>query len=107
MEGKIVFGVNPYREICTLHLAGNMLIDKDAVLRYAHATARHAKATVELMKARLEEDAAARAEGRPGDVGLSAAFQRASILANERDELQTKNAELDDEIEEYERQLQA
>ena len=43
MEGKIVFGVNPYREICTLHLAGNMLIDKDAVLRYAHAAARHAK----------------------------------------------------------------
>ena len=28
MDGKIVFGVNPYREICTLHLAGNMLIDK-------------------------------------------------------------------------------
>ena len=64
-----------YREICTLHLAGNMLIDKDAVLRYAHAAARHAKATVELIKARLEEDAAARAEGRAGDVGLSAAFQ--------------------------------
>lgn len=30
MDGKIVFGVNPYREICTLHLAGNMLIDKVA-----------------------------------------------------------------------------
>ena len=28
-------------------------------------------------------------------------------MANERDELQTKNAELDDEITEYERQLQA
>ena len=94
MEGKIVFGVNPYREICTLHLAGNMLIDKDAVLRYAHAAARHAKATVELMKARLEEDAAARAEGRPGDVGLSAAFQRASILANERDEQRVEIARM-------------
>jgi exosome complex component RRP45 len=33
MDGKIVFGVNPYREICTLHLAGNMLIDKDVVIR--------------------------------------------------------------------------
>ena len=50
---------------------------KDAVLRYAHAAARHAKATVDLIKARLEEDAAARAEGRPADVGLSAAFQKA------------------------------
>ena len=44
------------------------------------------KATVDLIKARLEEDAAARAEGRKGEVGLSAAFQRASILASERDE---------------------
>ena len=28
MDGKLVFGVNPYREICTLHLAGQLLIDK-------------------------------------------------------------------------------
>jgi exosome complex RNA-binding protein Rrp42 (RNase PH superfamily) len=28
MSGKMVLGVNPYREICTLHLAGQMLIDK-------------------------------------------------------------------------------
>ncbi len=28
MDGKIVFGVNSYREICTLHLAGKMIIDK-------------------------------------------------------------------------------
>ena len=83
-----------YREICTLHLAGNMLIDKDAVLRYAHAAARHAKATVELIKARLEEDAAARAEGRAGDVGLSAAFQRASILASQRDEQRVEVARM-------------
>ena len=44
------------------------------------------KTTVDLIKARLEEDAAARAEGRKGEVGLSAAFQRASILASERDQ---------------------
>ena len=28
MAGKLVIGVNPYREVCTLHLAGEMLIDK-------------------------------------------------------------------------------
>ena len=28
MDGKLVVGVNPYKEICTLHLAGNMLINK-------------------------------------------------------------------------------
>ena len=50
MEGKIVFGVNPYREICTLHLAGNMLIDKDAVLRYAHAAARPTARNISSMR---------------------------------------------------------
>ena len=73
-----------YREICTLHLAGNMLIDKDAVLRYAHAAARHAKATVELIKARLEEDAAARAEGRAGDVGAQSKERKGSNFAAQR-----------------------
>ena len=28
MNGKLVLGVNPYREICTLHLAGQILIEK-------------------------------------------------------------------------------
>ncbi len=28
MAGKLVFGANPYREVCTLHLAGDLLIDK-------------------------------------------------------------------------------
>jgi len=28
MTGKLVVGANPHREICALHLAGNMLVDK-------------------------------------------------------------------------------
>ena len=28
MDGKLVLGINPYKEICTLHLAGQMIIDK-------------------------------------------------------------------------------
>jgi len=28
MDGKLVLGINPYKEICTLHLAGKMIIDK-------------------------------------------------------------------------------
>jgi len=28
MNGKLVLGVNPYREICTLHMAGQMVIEK-------------------------------------------------------------------------------
>ena len=28
MDGKLVLGMNPYKEICTLHLAGKMIIDK-------------------------------------------------------------------------------
>ena len=28
MDGKLVLGINPYKEICLLHLAGKMIIDK-------------------------------------------------------------------------------
>ena len=32
MDGKLVIGINPYKEICTLHLAGQMIIDKVTLL---------------------------------------------------------------------------
>ena len=32
MDGKLVLGINPYREICTLHLAGHMLISKAGLI---------------------------------------------------------------------------
>ena len=32
MDGKMVIGMNKHREICTLHMAGSMLLLKDQVL---------------------------------------------------------------------------
>ena len=39
LQGKMVLGVNAYREICTLHLAGQILVDKKLVLRLAAISA--------------------------------------------------------------------
>ena len=36
MDGKLVLGINPYKEICTLHLAGKMIIDKVWKLMMLH-----------------------------------------------------------------------
>ncbi len=80
MAGKLVVGANPYREICTLHLAGDLLIDKviqrfllkvsvlltfiyfskTVVLRHARSAGDYAKSTVDLIKSRLATDNEAR-----------------------------------------------
>jgi hypothetical protein len=49
----MVVGVNAYREICTLHLAGQILVDKKLVLRLSHAAADKAKKIVDKIKAVL------------------------------------------------------
>ena len=85
MTGKIVFGVNPYREICTLHLAGQMMVDKSVVLRYAHKASQRAKDVVDLIKARLAEDEETRKND--GDV-RGFAVDEAGILSSRMEEMQ-------------------
>lgn len=77
MQGKMVLGVNAYREICTLHLAGQILVDKKLVLRLANTAAEKAKRVVERIKAALaaHEEAIKNRTGR----GF-AAKNRANVL---------------------------
>ena len=83
MDGKIVLGMNPYKEICTLHLAGKMLIDKSVVLKLTHSAAENAKVNVEFIKKALERDNTARQTGQ--ELGLVHSMKRLdSILNNER-----------------------
>ena len=44
--GKMVIGVNAYREVCTLHLAGQVMIDQRLVLRLARTAADKSKSVV-------------------------------------------------------------
>jgi hypothetical protein len=62
----MVLGVNAYREICTLHLAGQILVDKKLVLRLANTAADKAKKIVDKIKAALaaNEEAAKSRAGR-------------------------------------------
>ena len=83
MDGKIVLGMNPYKEICTLHLAGKMLIDKSVVLKLTHSAAENAKVNVDFIKKSLERDENARQTGQ--ELGLVHSMKRLdSILNNER-----------------------
>jgi len=78
MQGKMVLGVNAYREICTLHLAGQVIINKGLVLKLAAIAADKAKKVVEMIKACLAEDEKARKSHGPR--GFAAALRKKSIL---------------------------
>ena len=83
MDGKIVLGMNPYKEICTLHLAGKMLIEKSVVLKLVNSAAENAKTNVEIIKRALERDESLRSTGQ--ELGLVNSMKRLdSILNNER-----------------------
>ena len=83
MDGKIVLGMNPYKEVCTLHLAGKMLIDKTVVLRLTNSAFENAKIAVELIKNAIFKDEQIRKSG--GELGLVHSMKRLeSILNNER-----------------------
>uniref|UniRef100_A0A0K2UJT2 Exosome complex component RRP45 n=1 Tax=Lepeophtheirus salmonis TaxID=72036 RepID=A0A0K2UJT2_LEPSM len=60
MDGKVVLGMNPYREICALHLAGQKLVDKRLVLQLASKAAEYAKNIVNKLKNELKLDEKAR-----------------------------------------------
>jgi len=86
MLGKMVLGVNVYREICTLHLAGQVIIDKGLVLRLAHMAAEKSKKVVEQIKHCLAKEEELRKSG--GGRGFSAALRTQSILSNSAEKKQ-------------------
>jgi len=78
--GKMVLGVNGYREICTLHLAGQILVDKSLVIRLANTAAEKAKKMVDKIKKSLAQDEETRKNKGPR--GFAAKNRNNSILHN-------------------------
>ena len=76
----MVIGVNAYREVCTLHLAGQVIIDKKLVLRLSHAAADKSKKIVEKIKQSLKEEEERRKKGIIR--GYAGALKSRSILQN-------------------------
>jgi hypothetical protein len=109
MDGKLVLGMNPYKEICTLHLAGKMIIDKAFVVGLAHKAVDHAKDTADRLKNALARDELARKEtaasressGQTPDIGLASILKNGSIGSNQSNtELAKKIMRIDTEIHE-------
>jgi len=80
MGGKMVIGVNAYREVCTLHLAGQVLVDKKLVLRLTNTAAEKAKKIVEKIKQSLAKEEELRKSGAPR--GYAASIRALSIMQN-------------------------
>ena len=60
-DGKLVLGLNAYRELCTLQITGNgVFITKEAVLSSANVAAARAVEMVTALKESLTADAAER-----------------------------------------------
>ena len=76
----MVIGVNVYREICTLHLAGQVLVDKKLVIKLTNTAAEKAKKIVEKVKESLARDEEKRKSG--AGRGFAAALQESSIMQN-------------------------
>ena len=89
--------MNPYREICTLHLAGKMLINKGIVLKLTNSAAESSKVAVDVIKKALEKDENARSTGQ--ELGLIHSMKRLdSILNNERQSQQIDIDKLTDRV---------
>eukprot|EP00088_Acartia_fossae_P006253 TRINITY_DN1288_c0_g1_i1.p1 TRINITY_DN1288_c0_g1~~TRINITY_DN1288_c0_g1_i1.p1 ORF type:complete len:408 (+),score=92.95 TRINITY_DN1288_c0_g1_i1:43-1266(+) len=76
--GKMVLGVNGYREMCTLHLAGQVVVDKTLILRLANITAEKSKKMVDTIKESLRKDEASRQSKGPR--GFAAKIRSDSLL---------------------------
>ncbi len=60
-NGKLVMGLNAYRELCTLQISGDgVFIHKEAVLSCANVAASRAVEMVEMLKKALAANAADR-----------------------------------------------
>ena len=80
MGGKMVIGVNAYREICTLHLAGQVLVDKKLIIKLTNTAAEKAKRIVEKVKESLAREEELRKSG--ASRGFAASLQDSSIMQN-------------------------
>jgi len=80
MGGKMVIGVNAYREICTLHLAGQVLVDKKLIIKLTNTAASKAKKIVEIIKESLTKEEELRKSG--SSRGFASSIQSSSIMHN-------------------------
>ncbi|KAG1673135.1 Exosome complex component RRP45 [Nymphon striatum] len=81
MEGKMVFGMNSHREICTLHMGGRMLLLKDQILRCAEIAAIRAAEITKKIKKCIAEDSEKRKARK--NVGFQEHINLKKLTVNE------------------------
>ncbi|XP_046438503.1 exosome complex component RRP45-like isoform X2 [Daphnia pulex] len=90
-DGKLVMGLNAYRELCTLQISGDgVFIHKEAVISCANVAASRAVQMVEMLKKSLADDAAERAKGKYSGLVASVALETERITTQSQAEVYFK-----------------
>lgn len=79
MDGKMVIAMNSHKEICTIHMAGKMLLLQEQVIRCSHIAAVNANEIVTFIKECLAADEALRSKG---DNGMVTSLVNAQYVKN-------------------------
>lgn len=56
-EGQLIYSLNAYKELCGLHLGGNVLMDVDQILSTTSKATNRANLVIQLIKDELKKDA--------------------------------------------------
>lgn len=59
-EGQLIYSLNAYKELCGLHLGGNVLMGVDQILNTTTKAMKHANNVIQLIKDEIEKDAVLR-----------------------------------------------
>lgn len=83
MDGKMVIGMNKHREICTLQMAGDMLLMEDQILRCSNIAVVKVKEISDLIQIALENDKKARSTG--AKFGFAESVEPQKITSMQKD----------------------
>lgn len=91
MDGKMVIGMNKHREICTLQMAGDMLLMDDQILRCSNIAVVKVKEISDLIQTALENDRIARSTGAKFGFAESVEPQKITAMQKELAEVDLSN----------------
>ncbi|CAH1777156.1 unnamed protein product [Owenia fusiformis] len=96
MDGKMVVSMNKHREICTLQISGQMLLEKDQIFRCTNMAVKKVIVLTELIQLSLENDSNARAAGEK--FGFAESVETNEITTEYKEESEVDMSDIDDQV---------
>lgn len=83
-DANMIFGINSYKELCCLNVAGTTLTSTHLLLQCSNRAANRAKIVVDLVKEKLKDDLVLRSEGKPVGFTECLKLNKITSLAEDR-----------------------